>query len=70
MLSKLRLIDLRHTATSRALISVESLLPLAGEPLGHRRHRTMAGCAHLADNHLIETADQVGSIIAAAMYDG
>ena len=35
--------------------------------LGHRRHRTTAGYAHLADAHLVEIAEKVGSIIAGAM---
>ena len=33
--------------------------------LGHRRHRTSAGYAHLIDVHLVETAEEVGSIIAS-----
>ena len=42
-------------------------LPLVGKLLGHRRHSTTAGYAHLADAHLVETAEKVGSIIAEAM---
>ena len=42
-------------------------LPLVGKLLGHRRHETTAGYAHLADAHLVETAEKVGSIIAQAM---
>ena len=42
-------------------------LPLAGKLLGHRRHRTTAGYAHLADGHLVEAAEKVGGIIACAM---
>ena len=42
-------------------------LPLIGRLLGHRRHSTMAGYAHLADIHLVETAERVGSVIAEAM---
>ena len=34
---------------------------------GHRRHRTTVGYAHLADGHLVEAAEQVGGVIAAAM---
>ena len=30
--------------------------PLAGRLLGHQRHRTTAGYAHLADGHLVEAA--------------
>ena len=32
--------------------------------LGHRRHRATAGYTHLADAHLIETAERVDGIIA------
>ena len=42
-------------------------LPLVGKLLGHRRHQTTAGYAHLADGHLVEAAERVGSIIVAAM---
>ena len=38
-----------------------------GRLLGHRRHRTTAGYAHLADGHLVEAAERVGRIIAEAM---
>ena len=47
-LGGLRLHDLRHTAASHAVMSGENL-PLVGKLLGHRRHRTTAGYAHLAD---------------------
>ena len=65
-LGKLRLHDLRHTAAGQAVIADENL-PLVGMLLGHRRHRTTAGYAHLADGHLVEAAEKVGSIIAVAM---
>ena len=65
-LGRLRLHDLRHTAASQAVMAGENL-PLVGKLLGHRRHRTTAGYAHLADGHLVAVAEQVGSIIAAAM---
>ena len=42
-------------------------LSLVGRLLGHRRHRTTAGYAHLADGHLVEAAGRVGRIIAEAM---
>ncbi len=42
-------------------------LPLVGKLFGHRRHRTTAGYAHLADTHLVEAAERVGAVIAAAM---
>ena len=65
-LGRLRLHDLRHTAASQAVMSGEHL-PLVGKLLGHRRHRTTAGYAHLSDRHLVETAEKVGGIIARAM---
>ena len=42
-------------------------LPLVGKLLGHRRHETTAVYAHLADSHLVETADKVGRMLAQAM---
>ena len=65
-LGKVRLHDLRHTAASHAVMSGENL-PLVGKLLGHRRHKTTAGYAHLADGDLVETAEKVGSLIADAM---
>ena len=65
-LGRLRLHDLRHTAASHAVMSGETL-PLVGKLLGHRRHSTTAGYAHLADGHLFETAEKVGGIIARSM---
>ena len=65
-LGRLRLHDLRHTLASHAVMSGENL-PLVGKLLGHRRHRTTAGYAHLADGHLVEAAEKVGKIIADAM---
>ena len=65
-LGRLRLHDLRHTAASQAVMAGENL-PLVGKLLGHRRHRTTAGYAHLDDDHLIEAAEKVRSLIAAAM---
>ena len=67
-LGSLRLHDLRHTAASQAVMSGENL-PLVGKLLGHRRHRTTAGYAHVTDAHLVEAAEIVGSIIARAMED-
>ena len=66
-LGSLRLHDLRHTAASQAVMSGEGL-PLVGRLLGHSRHRTTAGYAHLADAHLVEAAEKVASIIAKAMF--
>ena len=68
-LGRLRLHDLRHTAASHAVMSGENL-PLVGQLLGHRRHRTTAGYAHVADGHLVEAAERIGAIIAAAMGCG
>ena len=65
-LSRLRLNDLRHTAASQAIMSGEGL-PLVGRLLGHSQQRTTADYAHLADEHLVEAAEQVGAIIAEAM---
>ena len=65
-LGRLRLHDLRHTAASHAVMSGENL-PLVGRLLGHRRHRTTAGYAHLADGHLVKVAEKVGTVIANTM---
>ena len=65
-IGKVRLHDLRHTAASHAVMSGENL-PLVGKLLGHRRHETTAGYAHLADGHLVEAAEKVGSKIDRAM---
>ena len=63
---KVRLHDLRHTADSHAVMSGENL-PLVGRLLRHRRHQTRAGYAHVADTHLVQVPETVGSIIAEAM---
>ena len=42
-------------------------LSLVGRLLGHSRHSTTARYAHLADAHLVEAAEKVGTIIAVAM---
>ena len=65
-LGRLRLHDLRHTVASHAVMSGENL-PLVGRLLGHRRHETTAGYAHLADSHLVKTAEKVGRLVAEAM---
>ena len=65
-LGRLRLHDLRHTVASHAVMSGENL-PQVGKLLGHRRHRTTAGYAHLADGHLVEAAERVGNLIAEGM---
>lgn len=66
-LSRLRLCDLRHMMASRVIVAVENL-SLVGKLLGHRRHRTTAGYAHLDDAHLVD-AEKVGAIIARRMLD-
>ena len=43
-------------------------LPLVGKLLGHRRHRTTAGYAHLADAHLVEAAEHVGAPCAVGNW--
>lgn len=50
---------------SHAVMSGEILL--VGKLLGHRRHRTTAGYSHLADDHLVEATEKVGTLIARAM---
>ena len=65
-LGRLRLHDLRHTAASHAVMSGENL-PLVARLLGHRRHETTAGYAHLADGHLVQAAEKIGKIIENAM---
>ena len=65
-LGRLRLHDLRHTAASQAIMAGENL-PLVGKLLGHRRHRTTAGYAHLDDAHLIVSVEKVGCVIVEAM---
>ena len=65
-IGRLRLHDLRHTAASQAVMAGENL-PLVGKLLGHRRHETTAGYAHLADEHLVDAAEKVGSVVAKAM---
>ena len=41
--------------------------PLVGKLLGRRRYATVAGHAHLAEDHLVAAAEHVGNIIAEAM---
>ncbi|MDE0392229.1 MAG: hypothetical protein OXI57_09195 [Rhodospirillales bacterium] len=61
--------DWSLTTCWRAVMAGENL-PLVGRLLGHRRHRTTAGYAHLADGHLVEAAEKVGGLVAAAMRAG
>lgn len=60
--------ELRHTATSHAVTSVENL-NLVNLLLGHQRHQITTGYAHFADRHLVEAAEKAGNIIAEAMSD-
>ena len=41
--------------------------PFFGELLGHRRHLTTAGYAHLADRHIVEASERAGTLIAHTM---
>ena len=41
-------------------------LPPVGKLLGHRRYRTTAGYAHLAEAHLVEVAEKVGTSISGS----
>ena len=61
--------DLRHTA-AQARSHVGQNLPRVGKLLGHRRHQTTAGYAHLADVHVVDAAEKVRNIIAGAMAVG
>ena len=65
-IGRLRLHDLWHTAASQAVMSGDGLSQ-AGKLLGHRRHRTTANYAHLADAHLVEAVEKVGRFFARAM---
>lgn len=42
-------------------------LPLVGNLLGDRRHRTTADYAHLGDGHLVRAAEKVGVFVVSAM---
>lgn len=42
-------------------------LQLVGKLPGHRRHVSAAGYGHLADGHMVETAEEAGTPIADAM---
>ena len=58
--------DLRHAATSQAILAGENLPPV-GKLLGHRRHRTTASYAHVLDAHLVEAAEKVGASFSRVM---
>ncbi len=63
---RLRLHDLRHTAARHVVVSRRDLVTRgqAARPPGGTG--TAAGCAHLADGQLVETAEKAGSPIAEA----
>jgi len=42
-------------------------LPMVGKLLGHRRHSTTTGYVHVADAHLVEETERIGSRIATLM---
>lgn len=68
-IGRLRLRDLRYMTASQAVMASENL-QLVGKLLGHRRHETTAGCAHLSDAHLVEAAEKVGEKISEATQNG
>lgn len=65
-LGRVRLHDLRHAAASHAVMSGDNI-PLVGKLLGHCRHETTADYVHLTDAHLVEAAERIESLTAAAM---
>lgn len=67
-LDRLHLRDLRHTAARQGIMAGENL-PLLDNLLnllGHRRHRTTGGYAHVTDAHLVEAAEKVGAFVSRA----
>ncbi len=60
-----RLHDLRRAHASHAVMSGENPPPV-GKLLGHRRHGATAGYVHLADDHLVEAAERIGSLVDEA----
>lgn len=65
-LKDVRLHDLRHSFASVAAASGHGL-PVIGALLGHKEAATTARYAHLANNPLRESADQITSQIVSAM---
>ena len=59
---KLRIHDLRHSFASHSVMSGETLLTTS-RLLGHRRIKTTARYAHLADDALLAAAEKVGAIL-------
>ena len=63
-LQDVRMHDLRHSFSSRALALGETL-PVIGKLLGHSDIETTARYAHLAQDSLQETAERIAESIAA-----
>lgn len=61
-----RLHDLRHTFASHAAMNKETL-PMIGRLLGHASVQSTARYAHLADQHVLEAAEQIGTAIDRMM---
>jgi site-specific recombinase XerD len=59
---KLRIHDLRHSFASHAVMSGETLLTTS-LLLGHQRLQTTFRYAHLADETLLATAEQLGALL-------
>lgn len=51
----------RRFRVRQTVMSVENL-PLIGRLLGHKRHRTTAGYAHLVDSHLAEAVEKLWAL--------
>ena len=65
----LRIHDLRHSWASVAAMNGVDMVIVA-KLLGHALVETTAGYAHLADAHLVEAAERVGTLLAQAMGYG
>jgi len=61
-LSNVRIHDLRHTFASHAAMNKETL-PMIGRLLGHRNLSSESRYAHLSDEHVLDTAQQIGTAI-------
>ena len=61
-----RLHDLRHSFASHAAARSETL-PMIGKLLGHSKIATTSRYAHLDDGHVLDAAERIGELIAAAM---
>ena len=63
-----RLHDLRHTFASHAVMR-RVPLPVLAQLLGHRRDRMAMRYAHVGDREAAETAERIGSGMAALLGD-